>query len=632
MYRILFLIIFGLVIISKTSAQSVVDKPNMKTDTSPSDSIHFTSLSASEYILDLLEMDDLWQPEGDMMKVSLARLIDHFNEPFDSVETRLSGFHYDSIKLEQMDFVHNDTLPLRWLNDSTLIIDTLALDREPFLIKQHFNRKAIDTLAVGFKHGVFFMEALLDTVMLDQDTITEIVIDTVFLESKKIQMHHRVRNRIIPPLLAPNSTRGIRFLPDSSKIIISDTTRAIVAAGESPFYIVPNEKMPDSLRVAVETLLSYTANRDSVLVFFNDIQGKKTPFWLTKGKSDLYRYWVRNYKNDSITIWMGNPSKHEITLILEEDVNLNRIAKETVENIPITLAKPERSLAKVEPLKEIPVYWDYELSSSFALSQTFLSYWAKGGENSLTSVIDIKGTAKYTDTEAKIQWTNSGRLNYGSIITEENGLRTNTDMLEFNSQYNKVLKEKIDFSAVFYMKNQIARGYNYPNDSVIVSKFLNPGTFTVGLGLEYKPFKKTSLNFSPLSYKNTFVLDPANIDQTAHGIAAGKRVRQEMGGQLVIKNSLSILDDLNISNSVRLFSGYLNKPENIDVDWEINLDKRINWFATIRLNLHMIYDDDIRFPVLDDNDQPVLLPDGSAKKVPKLQFKEFLGLSFLFKF
>jgi hypothetical protein len=247
-------------------------------------------------------------------------------------------------------------------------------------------------------------------------------------------------------------------------------------------------------------------------------------------------------------------------------------------------------------------------------------------------MIDIQGNAKYTGNDSKMQWNNSARLKYGSIITEETGLRTNTDMLEFNSQYNKVLKKKIDFSAIFYMKNQIAKGYKYPNDSVVVSRFLNPGTFTIGAGVEYKGFKNTSLNFSALSYKNTFVLDTANIDQTKHGIDADKRARQEMGGQLMIKNNTNITDNLKMTNAIRLFSGYLDEPQNIDVDWEINLDLRLNWYFNISLNLHMIYDDDIRFPVMDKNDEPVKLPDGSIKKSPKMQFKQFLGLTFALKF
>jgi len=135
-----------------------------------------------------------------------------------------------------------------------------------------------------------------------------------------------------------------------------------------------------------------------------------------------------------------------------------------------------------------------------------------------------------------------------------------------------------------------------------------------------------------LSYKNTFVLDTAKIDQIRHGIEADKKLKQEMGGQLVVKNSVSILDGLDISNTVRLFTNYLNNPQNVDVDWEISMERKINWYFTVLLNLHFIYDDDIRFPVLDENEQPVLLPDGSPKKSPKLQFKEFLGITLSFKF
>jgi hypothetical protein len=166
---------------------------------------------------------------------------------------------------------------------------------------------------------------------------------------------------------------------------------------------------------------------------------------------------------------------------------------------------------------------------------------------------------------------------------------------------------------------------------VVVSKFLNPSSLTVGLGIEYKPFKHTTINVAPLSYKNTFVLDTAQIDQTRHGIAGDKRAKQELGTQLLVMNTLSPMEDLTISNKVRLFSNYLNNPQNIDVDWEFLLDKKISWFFTIRLNLHLIYDDDVKFTVYDADNQPVLGPDGSEKKVAKAQFKEFIGLSLLFK-
>lgn len=672
-------VIIVLMALSSTFA-SPADK-SLVSDTIVDDPIVFTPESASAYMASLLGTENLWSPSGDTMRLSLFRLIDHFHEPFDSVESRLKRFNFDSIQLGSVDLVKTDTLPLRWLNDSTVIIDTVELEKEPFIIQKTIIKKAIDTTDAAFHYDLpdimrlfgdpkFEMDSIFtkldstsqvrDTTLseeellfqkrdlilqkrdslqksrglmvFEQDTVIKVYIDTLFLASKNIQMHQVVHNRITPPFLSPGSRKTVRFLPDSSKILLSEAESVLIPEGRSPFYIVPNEKMPDSLRTAVETILSHTAQRDSILLYFNDIRGQKTPFWLTTGTDDLYRYWVKNYKNDSITIWMGNPSKQDITMILEQDVDVNRLNKVVIESLPITEVRPLRSLAKVEPLKEIPVYWDYSFSSSFALNQTFLSNWAKGGENSFSNMLDINGEAKHTNKEEKTEWTNSFRLKYGSTITEEYGLRTNTDMFNLNSQYNKVMWEKIDFSAVFFMKNQIARGYKYPNDSVVVSKFLNPASFTIGAGLEYKPFKKTTLNFSVLSYKNTFVLDTAGIDQTRHGIEADKRVRQEMGGQLLIKNSISIFNGLDVSNTVRLFTNYLNNPQKVDIDWEINLEQKINWYFTVLLNLHFIYDDDIRFPVLDDNDQPVLLPDGSARKEPRLQFKQFLGVTLSFKF
>ena len=629
MIRITFLI-FGLMIMSTTFAQSGEESPFVENDTVRSGPIIFTTESASGYIMELIKTSNLWNPSGDTLKLSLSRLIAHFNEPFDSVESRLARFKYDSINPRQADIVRNDTLPLRWLNDSTYIIDTVVLKKVPLVNRVTIVDKEADTAFI--EEDLPDMEALVNHMLHDQDTITEVVIDTAFLESEAVQIYQVRHSRISPSIVPQGGRKSARFLTSSDNIIISDTVKVIIANPASPFHILSSEKMPDSLRLAVETLLSYTNDRDSIPLFINDIRGRKTSFALTTKNDDLYRYWVKNFKNDSVTVWMGNPSKHEITLILEDDINVSRIKREAADDIPFTQSQPDLSLAKVVPLKVIPVYWDYSLASSITLNQTYLSNWSKGGENSLAGVLEFQGTAKYTDTENKTQWTNSVRNKYANIITEEYGWRTNTDMLELNSQYNKILKGKIDLSTVFYMKTQIARGYKYPNDSVVVSKFLNPGTFTLGVGLEYKPFKNTSLNFSVLSYKNTFVLDTAHINQTAHGIDADQRFKQEMGGQLLVKNTMSVLKGLNVINTLRLFSGYNNKPENIDVDWEINLEKRITWYFGVRLNLHMIYDDDIRFAVLDDNDEPVLRPDGSEKMSPKLQFKEFLGFSFIFKF
>lgn len=630
MYRIIFLMVllFLFTDICHSFAQSDQTVTAEETDSIPPQPVILSPSSASEYLVNLIGKENLWRDGEDTMKLSLTRLIGHFQEPFDSVRSRLSDFPFDAVALYPDFIVRHDTMPLRWLSDNEFIVDTLPLEKDPFIKQKTVVMRALDdTLRTPVDETPYNVQALIDSVLQIRDTIVDVYIDYNYLKSKNIQVYKVLTDSIVPPLLPPEPGQSLNMLPDSVNLLLTDTTHVIMGDKKSPFYIVPDTRMPDSLHSAVETLLSYTYERDSILVYFHDIEGQKTPFWLTGGEDELYRYWVRNAENDSITIWIGNPSKHDISLILEDDVFVERLEARPSDDIPITTARPERALAAVRPLDEIPVFWDYGLATSFSMNQNYLANWARGGESSLSGMVDINARARYRDQETGVRWTSSGRLRYGTTRTKEHGSRKSADIIELNSQYNKKLWEKVDFSSVFYMKTQVAKGFNYPNDSVAVSSFLNPGTFTLGVGMEFEPLKNTSINFSALSYRNTFVLDTVSINQTAHGVETGKRARQEMGGQMVIRNSLDLFDGLKISNSIRLFSNYLRKPQNVDVDWEMSLEQEINWYFTVRLNLHLIYDDNVRFPVLDDQGDPVLLPDGSVRKVAKTQFNQFLGLT-----
>jgi hypothetical protein len=224
------------------------------------------------------------------------------------------------------------------------------------------------------------------------------------------------------------------------------------------------------------------------------------------------------------------------------------------------------------------------------------------------------------------------RLKYGLIKQGNEKIRKNVDLLESSSKLNHKAFGKFDFSATLLFKTQIAKGYNYPNDSVIVSKFLNPAVMTLGFGLDYKPEKNTSINFAPLSYKVTFVTDTAGIDQTKYGIAKDRRSLHEPGASLMITNEFKPVKTVVLTNRVQFFTNYINKPQNIDVDWELIATMKINWFTDVRFNTHIIFDDDTRTPVFEKDGQPVMLPDGTQKKTARIQFKELLGFSFVFRF
>jgi hypothetical protein len=160
----------------------------------------------------------------------------------------------------------------------------------------------------------------------------------------------------------------------------------------------------------------------------------------------------------------------------------------------------------------------------------------------------------------------------------------------------------------------------------------------VGLGLDYKPNKTTSINFSPFSYKGTFVTDTTGvigvdaIDQTKYGISAGKKAKNEPGASFMITNEYKPYKTVTITNRLQLFTNYIQNPQNVDIDWEMILTANLNWFTDVRFNTHLIFDDDAKTPVYDKDKNPVMGLDEKQKKTSRIQFKELLGFSFIFRF
>jgi len=62
------------------------------------------------------------------------------------------------------------------------------------------------------------------------------------------------------------------------------------------------------------------------------------------------------------------------------------------------------------------------------------------------------------------------------------------------------------------------------------------------------------------------------------------------------------------------------------------LQANLNWFTDVRLNTHLIFDDDTKTLVFDRDKNPIKGGDGLQKKNARVQFKELLGFSFIFRF
>jgi hypothetical protein len=422
---------------------------------------------------------------------------------------------------------------------------------------------------------------------------------------------------------------------DTIILVITDTIpEPSLSTSDFPFRYLEYPYMSDSIEAAVGALIGYLEERDSTLVKITDQSGRGTDVWLNTRTDNLVRFWLPGGKGDSVTVWVGSPGRNTISLRAEEGVQFKRQTWQygyIDPQINVTTAR-EEDLRKVALSNIRPHYWKFRSELSYLLSQGVVTNWAKGGDDNIASILDVTSYLNYNNKVTRVNSATTLRFALGLQASGKPwNINKNLDFLEINSKIGHKAFGKFDLTGLFQFKTQFLPGYNYPNDSVKVSKFFNPASVIVGYGLDYKPDKNTSISFSPLSYKGTFVPD-TSINQTKFGIPADQRSKNELGAYLTINSKLTLFDKVNMINKLQLFSNFLSKPQNVDVDWEMITTVSLNWFTDLKVNLHLIYDDNTELPVFDSEGNPVMGSDGIQKKAPMIQFKEYLGLSFVFKF
>jgi hypothetical protein len=443
---------------------------------------------------------------------------------------------------------------------------------------------------------------------------------------------------IAVPMLVDMPVRKVEVI-DSIVLVVKDTITEVISTDPAfPFTYYDYPMTGDSIFKALNILMDIMVEKDSSLIVFSGSQNT-VPVWLDSKSGRLYRLWLENEWGEDLSVWVGNTGRDTVAIAAERGVHFRRLGKETnIASARMDAPQVEsRKLAEVSKLDITPNYWKFLSETAFTFNQAMIKNWSKGGESNVAFTIDLEGTADYTNKKKKISWVTVGRFKYGYMASgkKENrsaiDVRKNVDLIDIISKYNAKAFGKFDFSGTMIFKTQLAPGYAYP-DTVMISKFMNPASLTLGIGLNYKPDKNTSINFAPLSYKGTFVLDTVNIDQTKHGLLADQRSRHEPGVSVQIDHKMTLFDDITLVNRLRLFTNYIDHPQNIDIEWEMIASMKLNWFTDLRLNTHFIYDDDTLIPVYDSEGEKVLDSEGKHKKVPMVQFKEVIGVSLIFRF
>lgn len=276
-----------------------------------------------------------------------------------------------------------------------------------------------------------------------------------------------------------------------------------------------------------------------------------------------------------------------VTLLLVAFGATSAIAQETTVE---TAARP------VDTVKA----WTSKGNFNLLLNQSSFSNWVAGGENNVSGTIGVNYDLNYK----KDDWTWDNKLiaSYGLVKTAGNQEKKTDDRLEFNSLVGKKAVGYWSYSFFLNFKTQFTDGFKYEKidgieqKSATISRFLSPGYLTFGPGMLWKKNENLKFNLAPATSKLTFVDNyftsvPGYVDGDYFGVDANKTLRYELGFYAAGYYKLDVMTNVSFENILSLYSNYLEDPQNVDVDYQLNVVMKINRYLSTNLSFQAIYDD-----------------------------------------
>jgi|AntRauTorcE11898_2_1112593.scaffolds.fasta_scaffold03936_3 hypothetical protein len=263
--------------------------------------------------------------------------------------------------------------------------------------------------------------------------------------------------------------------------------------------------------------------------------------------------------------------------------------------------------------------WKSGTSGTITFSQVSLSNWAAGGENSYSADGQFDFFANYKKN--KTSWKNTLNTAYGLVKIIDDNLKKSNDQVDFESKLGYDAAKLWNYSIMFNFRTQFTEGYNYGTEPrTLISDFMAPAYMTLSAGMDYQPSEHLSVFLSPLSGKTTIVNNDSLSDIGAFGVTPGNTSMHEYGAMVKVKFEKDIVENINFGTKADFFSAYNNNPENIDVNWEVMINMKVNKYFSANLRTHLIYDHDTR------------IANNAGIKKPRVQFKESFGFGIRYQF
>ena len=308
----------------------------------------------------------------------------------------------------------------------------------------------------------------------------------------------------------------------------------------------------------------------------------------------------------------------------------------------LTPKRPEGPQPKENIIDILYERLSFHGSYGLNINQLALSNWAAGGENTWAG----KTFANFTllDHKKAFEQKLTGSFAFGISRFANKRLEKQDDKIDLTYSLSLNSKSRWNITMVSTFNTQLANGYKYPNDSTVISSFFAPAYLTVSAGYSYKiKDERFQIYMSPLAGKVTFVMNQELADAGSFGVKKGyydqdsiwipgENIAPSIGVNIIINYKQPIGKNITYTTMLNTFYNYWERRDDdrlrLDVNWENTIDFVITKYIRTILFVHLKYDHNTTFPVYKDIEGVQTVVDN----VPKLQFKESLGIAFVHAF
>ena len=261
--------------------------------------------------------------------------------------------------------------------------------------------------------------------------------------------------------------------------------------------------------------------------------------------------------------------------------------------------------------------WRNSGKTAFLINQTAFSNWISGGENSVAATLSVDYNLNYY----KNGWSWDTKM-VGSFGVNKNSdskfFKKIDDRIEINSVMGKKFIDEFSFSSFLNFKTQFAKGFKYSTNEdgyetrIEKTRLFSPAYIQLGVGVYWKKNNSFWVNFAPITGRliiasKKFTND-LNQGEEYFGIPRGQNSRFELGASISVFHKFDFVENVVLEQRVNLYSDYLYKADNVDLDYTLSAFMKINDYLSTTLVIQCLYDDNA---------------------IKKLQLREVFGLAFV---